>query len=116
MDEVSYSFSMKAITYTDPFVQLFRDDKIPSERNQDTLRVARTLAYNSGQIPSRYQVNRRSLRVEANIIANGPFADIRKGVLGGKTVAIRTLRVSPRTDHSETQKVRVAPDPFFGGH
>jgi len=118
MDEVSYSFSVKAITYVVPFAQLFRDGKIPSEHNRDALSAMRMLAYSSGQIlpPPRYQVNQHSLRVGANVIADGAFSDIRKGTLGGKTVAIRTLRVGPWADCSKAQKVRVASNQFSGGH
>jgi len=117
MDDVSYPFSVKTIAYAAPFSQLFMDGKIPSENKRDTLSTMRTLAYSSGQIPSRYQVNRCSLKEEAGVIANGAFADVRKGRLGGQTVAIRTLRVDQsKTNHSETRKVRVASASFFGMH
>jgi len=117
MDEVGYSFSVKAITYAVPFVQLFISGKIPSEHGRDTLHAMRALAYNSGQVPPRYQVNRHSLRKDADVIANGAFADVRKGRLGGKTVAIRTLRIDrSKVGHSETRKVCVASETSSGGH
>lgn len=65
----------------------------------------RKLAYNSGQVPARYQVNRRSLSVETALIACGAFADVRKGKLGDKVVAIRTLRIDQQTDKDDSEKV-----------
>ena len=68
------------------------------------------LAYNSEQVPSHYQVDRQSLRVDSRVIDNGASADIREGKLGGMTVAVRTLRTDRNTDHREVQKVCVASD------
>ena len=68
----------------------------------------RMLAYDSGQVPSHYQVNRQSLRVDSRVIANGAFAEVRAGNLGGMTVAVRTLRTDRQADHCEVQKVCTA--------
>lgn len=65
----------------------------------------RKLAYSSGQVPARYQVNRQSLSVEEDVIACGAFADVRKGKLGDRAVAIRTLRMDQKTDKIESKKV-----------
>ncbi|KAF9642471.1 kinase-like protein, partial [Thelephora ganbajun] len=42
---------------------------------------------------------------EKDIIASGAFADVRKGRLGGKTVAIRTLRIDRQSDNDEPKKL-----------
>ena len=68
----------------------------------------RTLAYNSGQVPSHYLVDRQSLRVEPRVIANGAFAEVREGMLGDMVVAVRTLRTDQQADRHEVQKVCIA--------
>ena len=114
IDEVSSAFVVKAMTYVTPFAQVLKGGKIPGEYAWDTLRTMRTLAYNSGQLPLRYQVDRRSLSVEGGVIASGAFADVREGRLGGKVVAVRTLRTDRQTDHYEAQKVCVASNSLAG--
>ena len=74
----------------------------------------RTLAYNSGQVTPRYQVDRNSLSVEAGVISNGSCGDVRKGKLGDKTVAVKTLRIGKQTDHHEAQKVCVSTNSLAG--
>ena len=73
----------------------------------------RGLAYNSGQVPSHYQVDRRLLRVDSQVIATGAFAEIRGGRLGDMVVAVRTFRTDRYTDSRELQKVCVASDYSF---
>jgi len=110
IDEVSSAFAGKATTYVTPSAQVLRDGKIPGQYERDTLCTIRTLAYNSGQVPPRYQVDRKSLSMETHaVIANGAFADVRKGRLGDKMVAVRTLRIDRQTDRDEAQKVCVVP-------
>ena len=70
----------------------------------------RMLAYNSGQVPSHYQVDRQSLQVDSRVIASGAFAEVRAGKLGGMAVAVRTLRTDRQADHFEVQKVCIASD------
>jgi hypothetical protein len=86
--------------------QIFRNGKIPSESDceRDTLKTMRKLAYNSGRVPSRYHIDRRFLSVEEEVVASGAFAEVRKGMLDGTPVAIKTLRVADR----KSQKVRLA--------
>lgn len=67
----------------------------------------RRLAYNSGQVPASYQVDRNSLSREPAVIANGSFAEVRKGKLKDKVVAIRTLRIDRKNGGDDSQKVRV---------
>lgn len=76
----------------------------------------RSLAHDSAQIPPRYQVDPRSLSVEGTVIASGGFAQVREGRLGGRTVAVRTLRIDQQTNPYDVRKVRVAPNRIPGGH
>lgn len=85
--------------------KVLRDEKVPGEYRRDTICAMRKLAYNSGQIPPRYQVNRNSLSSEEGVFANGTFADIRRGSLNNKAVAIRTLRIDLKTDNNKSKKV-----------
>ena len=84
--------------------QLFRDDKIPNECERDILSMMRLLAHDSSQVPPRYQVEPHALSVEGGIIANGAFSNIRKGKLGGKTVAVKTLKNDQGIDLHDVQK------------
>ena len=90
--------------------QLFRDDRIPNEYERITRCVMRTLAHDSCQVPSRYQVKSDTLSMENGVIARGASSEIKRGKLGGKTVAIKTLRTYGDID---AQKVRVASKLFF---
>ena len=85
--------------------QLFRDDKIPNECERDILSMMRLLAHDSSQVPPRYQVEPHALSVEGGVIANGAFSNIRKGKLGGKTVAVKTLKTDQGIDLHDVQKV-----------
>ena len=105
MDKVSPACAVKTITYITSSAQVLSGGKIPGEYERDTLCTMQMLAYNSGQIPSRYEVDRRSLSIEARVIANGAFADIREGRLSGKTVVVRSLRTSRHTDLYKLRKV-----------
>ena len=73
----------------------------------------RMLAYNSGQLPSRYQVDRQLLQVDPRVTANGASVEIREGKLGGMTVAVRTFRTDRQEDYREIQKVCAASDYSF---
>ena len=113
MDEVSSACVTKAITYITSSIQVLRGGKVPDEYECDTLCTMRTLAYNSGQVPPRYEVDRQSLSTEAHVIAHGAFADVREGRLGDRTVAVRSLRTDRQTNLAEVQKVRTASNKFF---
>lgn len=59
----------------------------------------RRLAGASRQLPKSYIVGTFTrCKVEKKVIANGAFADIRKGRLKGMDVAIKTIRVSLADD------------------
>lgn len=76
----------------------------------------RKLAHNSGQVPPRYQVKPGTLSVEGGVMTGGSFSDIRRGKLGEKTVAIKTLRTDRERNPQDTLKVRLAPHYFFRVH
>jgi len=99
-----------------PFRQIFRDDKVPIGYERDTLSVMRSLAHDSAQVPPRYQIDPHSLSVEKTIIASGGFAEVRKGTLGGRMVAIKTLRTDQQIDPRDLLKVCVPQNQFSGGH
>ena len=109
MDEVNLVSPANAAAHVTPSVQVLRDERVLGERRRDTIRTMRKLAYNSGQIPPRYQVDRNSLSREMGVFANGTFADVRRGKLDNKAVAVRTLRIDPWTDNDESKKVCVGP-------
>ena len=109
MDEVNLVSPASAAAYVIPSVQVLRDEKVTGKHRRDTICAMRKLAYNSGRVPPRYQVNRNSLSREAGVFACGTFADIRRGKLDNKVVAIRTLRTDPQTDSNKSLKVYVGP-------
>jgi len=90
--------------------QIFREDKVPIGYERETLSVMRSLAHDSSQVPPRYQVDPHSLTVEGAVFASGAFAEVRKGRLDGRMVAIRTLRIDRQTDPQDALKVRVSPN------
>ena len=108
MDEVSSTCTIEATAYVASPLQVMKNGKIPSKYEHYTLNTMRKLAYNSGQVPSRYQVDRLSLTMEAVVIANGTSAEVRQGRLDDKTVAIRTLRNDRKVDKDKSQKVCVS--------
>ena len=80
-------------TYVAPSTRVLGDNGIPRDFERGILEVMRTFAYNWGQAPPRYQVNRGSLSAEAGLIASGTYAGVRKGRVCDEMVAVRTLRI-----------------------
>ena len=70
----------------------------------------RTLAYESCQVPSHYQVKPGTLSIESDVIASGGFSDIRRGRLGDTIVAVKTLRKRPGVDPNDIRRVRIVVD------
>ena len=69
------------------------------------------------KVPPRYQVKPQTFSMESPVIAGGGSADIRKGILDERVVAVKTLRPFPQTGpRSDVQKVCVAPIYFFEGY
>ena len=73
----------------------------------------RALAHDSCQVPPRYQVKPDALSVESRVLAFGASSDIRRGMLDGMTVAVKTLRNFGKINPNDAQKVRAAPKFFF---
>ena len=73
----------------------------------------RKLAGNSRQVPSRYQVEPCTLTVDGGVIAGGSFSDVRRGKLGERTVAVKTLRATQGSDPQDIQKVRLFASKHF---
>lgn len=90
--------------------QVFTNGDIPNECKRGTLSVMRALAHDSGQVPPRYQIEPHTLSVEGNTIDGGGSSDVRKGRLGDKIVAVKTLK----SRNIDAQKVCNAPKYFFG--
>lgn len=90
------------------------DGKVPDDHERDTRGVMRELARNSGQVPSRYQVKPGALSVDGPPIASGSFSDLRRGKLGGKTVAVKTLKPPRGSKPQDVQKVRLVSKHFSG--
>ena len=76
----------------------------------------RTLAYDSCQVPPRYQVEPGALSMESDVIAEGGFSVIRRGRLGDTIVAVKTLRSRAGVDPNDTRKVGIVVGFFIGVH
>ena len=92
----------------DIFHQSLNRDKNPVNLSAHILRVLRKLAYNSGQVPNSYKIDRDLSQFEilpGAPFARGGFSDVQKGTLDGKLVAVKTLRLSQQANVAELQKV-----------
>jgi len=70
--------------------------------------MLRKLAGKTGQLPDSYLVTRgTNYRVEERIFACGGFADVRRGILNKKPVAVKTIRMAEDTSMSRIQKVGI---------
>ena len=69
--------------------------------------MLRKLAGKTGQLPESYLISRDAdYHVEEQIFARGGFADVRKGTLAKRVVAVKTIRIAQDKDASKIQKVR----------
>jgi len=76
-----------------------------------TLSMLRKLAGNAGRVPDSYLVSKGAdYQVEKRIFACGGFADIRKGKLSKKVVAVKTIRTAQDSDMSKIRKVGTLAD------
>lgn len=67
--------------------------------------LLRKLVANTGQLPVSYSVNNGArFRVEEKIFACGGFADVRKGKLNKRTVAVKTIRIAQDTNITKIRK------------
>jgi len=68
--------------------------------------MLRKLVGNTGLLPDSYLVNKGvDYQVEKRIFACGGFADIRRGKLAKKAVAVKTIRTAQDSDMSKIRKV-----------
>ena len=94
-------------TYTwhlDP--QVLSGDRIQSKLACHTLSMLRKLAGSTGLVPDSYLVSKGvDYQVEKRIFACGGFADVRRGELAKKVVAVKTIRTAHDSDMSKIRKV-----------
>ena len=68
--------------------------------------MLRRLAGSTGRLPDSYLVNKGAgFHVEDAIFACGGFADVRKGILANKAVAVKTIRVAQDSNFPKIRKV-----------
>ena len=67
--------------------------------------VLRKLAGNTGKLPYSYSLGKRADYQVGSIFASGGFADVRKGTLAKKPVAVKTIRIMQDMDISKVRKV-----------
>ena len=71
--------------------------------------MLRKLAGNAGTLPNNYLVSKGAdFQVEENIFACGGFADVRRGVLFKKVVAVKTIRMAQDSNLPKIRKVCTA--------
>ncbi|KAF9781214.1 kinase-like domain-containing protein [Thelephora terrestris] len=94
--EIAMKFRGKdAATIINAIDKLLKGGQLPDETQKRALNLMRRLAGASRQVPKSYLVGIFTrCKVEKTIFANGGFADVRKGRLKGKDVAIKTIRTS----------------------
>jgi hypothetical protein len=74
---------------------MLKGDQLPHATRSHAFKLMRRLAGASRQLPKSYLVGAFTrYKVEKKVIAGGAFADIQKGRLKGKDVAIKTIRIS----------------------
>ena len=83
-----------------------RGSTLQPEVAHHSFSLLRKLAANTGQLPVSYSVNKRAhFRVEERVYASGGFADVRKGKLNKRAVAVKTIRIAQDSDITKVQKV-----------
>lgn len=84
-----------AATIINTIDNLLKGTRLSYTTKPHAFKLMRKLAGASRQVPKSYLIGTFTLlRVEKKVIAGGGSADIRKGRLNGKDVAIKTVRVS----------------------
>ena len=64
------------------------------------------LAGKTGRLPDNYLVSKGAgFHVEDTIFAIGSWADVRKGILANKAVAVKTIRVAQDSNFPKIRKV-----------
>ena len=89
-------------------IQALRGGGLQDKLACHTFFMLRKLAGKTGQVPDSYLVGQDvDYQVEKTIFACGGFADVRRGRLAGKTVAVKTIRTALDSDLSKIRKVGI---------
>ena len=87
-------------------LKVLKGDRIPDETKSHAFKLLRKLAGASRRVPKSYLVGTLTrYQVNKDPFASGGFADVREGRLGGKVVAIKTIRTSLETNLDEILEV-----------
>jgi len=86
-------------------VKAFRAARLEPELRQLAFSVLRRLCGKTGYLPESYRLSHK-FDLSGLPRASGGFADVRMGVFKGKSVAVKTLRVSETDDKAKIRKVR----------
>jgi hypothetical protein len=110
IDGVS-SFNRLCLYYCTPYSsaiqnQALRGNVLHSKLARHSFSMLRKLAGNTAQLPYSYLVSQDAdYRVEETIFACGGFADVRRGTLAKRPVAVKTIRIAQDRDVSKIRKV-----------
>lgn len=86
--------------------QALRGDVLRSKLAHHSFSLLRKLAGNTGQLPDSYLLGKGAdYQVEETIFAGGGFADVRRGTLANRSVAVKTIRIAQDKDISKIRKV-----------
>ena len=92
-------------------LKMVKGDQLPRATKIHALNLMWRLAGASRQVPKSYLIGKFTAligyKVGKEIIANGGFADIRKGTLNGMDVAVKTIRLSREDDVDAVHEVRL---------
>ena len=69
----------------------------------------RRLAERHGLLPNRMRIAEK-IEVPDEMLAFGAFADLKSGTYGGRTVAVKTIRVTAQDDFEKIKKVSISFD------
>ena len=86
--------------------QALKGGRLQSKLAGHSLAMLRKLSGSTGQLPDSYLVGEGvDYQVEDGIFACGGFADVRKGKLAKKIVAVKTIRMTQDSNMSKIRKV-----------
>ena len=89
-------------------MKAFRTARLEPELRHLAFSVLRRLCKRIGHLPESYLLP-KELDLSGLLRASGGFAEVRMGVVGGKDVAVKSLRVSDADDEVRIRKVGTNP-------
>ena len=115
LDKVSQSRHLMSTAahhiYLPLALKMVKSDQIPHATKSHAFKLTWSLAGASRQVPKSYLIGKftalTGYSVGKEIIANGGFADIRKGTLNGMDVAVKTIRLSQADDVHTVHEVQL---------